>query len=315
MSLRTCIMTVDFEDYRRQELRDHRRASEPAHPREVERQLDLLLEIFDSINARATFFTVGRLVTELAPGIWRDLIDRHRIGCHGYEHYRVWKMGPAGFKRDLFHAIDALQDLTSQGILSFRAPYFSSDSCDPWFGEILADAGIRIDSSRRLRVCPPNFGGTLPLAGSGGLVKELPLASIGFGSKRITVIGGTYMRLLPLPWIIRLMDQAQSRGFIPMIYLHPYDLDPSAPPLEYEPGLAHLWPRIGDRVRRIGRHTIAEKLRVLSRTYNFQPAEWLLETATVPSQSYWEAEATAAHTSTMDVVVPMPSSVFKPSAN
>ena len=313
MPLRTCIMTVDFEDYRRQELRDHRSLNEPAHPREVERQLDELLEVFDAINARATFFTVGRLVSELAPGIWRDLQDRHRIGCHGHEHFRVWKMGPDGFRRDLLKAIAALQDITSQPILSFRAPYFSSDSCDPWFGEILAEAGIRLDSSRRLRVSPSNFDGMVPLAGSGGLVRELPLASIGFGSKRITVIGGTYMRLLPLPWIVRLMDQASSRGFIPMIYLHPYDLDSVAPALEYDKVLGHLWPRLGDRVRRIGRHTIAEMLHALSQTYDFQPAESLLESSPVTHVgSSW---GSVSRTSTLDVVVPLQGSMMKFPAN
>ena len=68
MGRRTVFLTIDLEDYRRQELRDHRCGSEPAHPYEVERQLEELLEILDSINTRATFLVVGRLAKELGPG-------------------------------------------------------------------------------------------------------------------------------------------------------------------------------------------------------------------------------------------------------
>ena len=174
---------------------------------------------------------MGRLVSELASSAWRELLDRHRLGCHGHEHLRVWKMGPLRFKHDLLTAKATLEDLAGQPIISHRAPYFSSDPCDPWFGEILAKAGISIDSSRRLRRVSSGFAGTLPLQGSGDAVREVPLASIGFGPKQITVIGGTYMRVLPLPWIVRLLEQARVRGFVPMVYLHPYDLDPTAPPL------------------------------------------------------------------------------------
>jgi peptidoglycan/xylan/chitin deacetylase (PgdA/CDA1 family) len=287
------ILTVDLEDYRRQELRDHWRADEAAHPREVERQLEGTLALFDAIDARATFFTVGRLVSELAPSAWRELLDRHRMGCHGYEHLRIWKMGPAHFKQDLLAAKAVLEDLAGQPIISHRAPYFSSDGCDPWFGEILAQAGILIDSSRRLRQVPPGFRGALPLEGGGGAVQEVPLASIGFGPKRITIIGGTYMRVLPLAWIVRLLEQAQAQGFLPMVYLHPYDLDPTAPPLEYDRLLGHLWPRLGDRIRRLGRHTIADKMRALAQIYQFQAIESLVEPVeAVPTpESRWKSPA------------------------
>ena len=311
--VRTCILTVDLEDYRRQELRDHRGSNEPPHPGEVERQLDSLLELFDSIQSQATFFTVGRLVSELSPGIWRSLTEKHRVGCHSFEHHRIWKMGPIGFKRDLQKAIGVLQDITSQPIISYRAPYFSSDHCDPWFGEILAEAGIRIDSSRRLRSAPAGFSGTLPLQGSGGLVRELPLASIGFGPKRVTVIGGTYMRVLPISMIELLMSQAHSRGFLPMIYLHPYDLDATAPPLDYERSLKHLWPRIGDQVRRIGRQTIAQKLRALASKYKFHTAESVLELSSSSAmENSWNLPSQAT---SLDVVVPMPGSLLKQGLN
>jgi hypothetical protein len=274
-----CLLSVDLEDYRRQELRDHLRSDEPAHPREIERQLDTVLELLDSVGAQATFFSVGRLAVELAPDTWREITDSHRLGCHGYEHLRAQALGPAGFERDLRAAKTALEDAADQPVVSYRSPYFSGDHCDPWYGEVLAGAGFVIDSSRRLRWPPSGFSGTVPLAGSGAAVREVPLPSIGIGPKRFTVIGGTYFRLLPLPWIVALLEAARKFKFFPTIYLHPYDFDATAAPLDYD-RFRQWWPRLGDRVRRIGRTTAADKLRILARTYDLRPIESLLMPST-----------------------------------
>jgi peptidoglycan/xylan/chitin deacetylase (PgdA/CDA1 family) len=272
---RRAILSLDFEDYRRQELRDHLRTPQPPNPREVERQLDLLLELFAACRASATFFAVGRLTSELRPSVWRRIADTQRLGCHGYEHERVSKQGPRAFREDLHAAKVALEDIAGTPVISYRAPYFSSDGCDPWFGEALAAEGFLFDSSRRIGTPPTDFRGTLPVPGTEGAVTEVPLPSIGFGPKRLTVIGGSYFRLMPLGLIRRLLRRVETQGFIPLVYLHPYDIDPSAPPLAYPRG--RYWKeRAGARVRRYGRRTAGDKLRALARVYEFAPIETVL---------------------------------------
>jgi peptidoglycan/xylan/chitin deacetylase (PgdA/CDA1 family) len=266
------VLTVDLEDYRRQELRDHLGRPQPPNPQEVERQLNLLLELLEALGLRATFFAVGRLTGEVSPSLWRAITARHRLGCHGYEHLSVRALGPVGFREDLHRAKIALEDASGEGVSSFRAPYFSGQDCDPWFGEALAAEGFRFDSSRRLGTPPPGFVGTFALPGSGGAVAEVPLPSIGFGPKRLTVIGGTYLRLLPLGVVRRLLQRSEREGFVPMVYLHPYDVDPQASPLEY-PGGGYWLDRAGDRMRRAGRRTTGEKLAALARAYDFGPIE------------------------------------------
>lgn len=265
------ILTVDLEDYRRQELRDHLKRPQPSNPDEVERQLDMLLALFESCSAAATFFTVGRLVEELPRSVWARITAKHRLGCHGHEHVRVSEQGPREFREDVTAAKKVLEDAAGVSVLSYRAPYFSADGCDPWFGETLAETGFTIDSSRRLSSKPTGSLQTLPLEGSGGAVRELPLCSLGLGPKRLTVIGGTYFRLLPLPVIRRLLGRAEALGFVPVVYLHPYDIDPSAPPLAYPFG--HLKERGGDWIRRRGRASAADKLRALCDSYTFQAVE------------------------------------------
>lgn len=270
---RACL-SVDLEDYRRQELSRLLDASFPPNPDEVGRQLDLLLEAFESCGASATFFTVGRLTGELAASAWQRIGPRHRIGCHGHQHVHVYRLGPRAFRDDLTAAKDALEQKLGRPVVSYRAPYFSSDGCDPWFGAELARAGFRFDSSRRLFAQPDGFEGTLPLAGSDGAVLEVPLPSLGFGPKKLAVIGGTYFRLLPLHVIRSLLDRAQRLRFVPTVYLHPYDIDPNAAPLDFPRG--HLRHRAGDRVRRTGRDSVVRKLRALAAIYSFEPLESLL---------------------------------------
>lgn len=269
---RRAVLTVDFEDYRRQELRDHLGRPQPPNRHEVERQLHLLLELLEVLDLRATFFAVGRLTREIDPSLWRAITARHRLGCHGYEHLAVSALGPAGFRDDLHRAKAALEDASGQPVASFRAPYFSGEDCDPWFGEALAAEGFRFDSSRRLGSPPRGFDGTFAVPGSGGTVAEVPLPSIGFGPKRLTIIGGTYLRLFPLGVVGRLLERAERAGFVPMVYLHPYDIDPVASPLEY-PAWGHWLARAGDRMRRTGRRTAGSKLAALASTYDFGPIE------------------------------------------
>lgn len=270
---RRAVLTVDLEDYRADRMQAYTGQRHPGSPAEVERGVDRLLEIFDEMGARATFFTVARLVSELPPGVWQRITRRHRLGCHGLEHLPVRTLGPRRFERDLRAAREALQDASGQEVVAYRAPLFSSDACDPWFGEALARLGFRLDSSRRIVRPPPGFQGVLPLTGSGGAVTEVPLACHGVGSKRLTVMGGTYFRLLPLAAGRALMALAERKGFLPMIYLHPYDMDPELAPLDAR-ATPHPWRTAwGDRMRTAGRAAAAAKLRALGAEYEFMPLE------------------------------------------
>jgi peptidoglycan/xylan/chitin deacetylase (PgdA/CDA1 family) len=236
--------------------------------------VDLLLELFASCRATATFFSVGRLVAELPRSVWGRITEHHRLGCHGHEHLRVAEQGRERFRQDVSTAKKTLEDAAAVPVLSYRAPYFSADGCDPWFGEVLGEVGFRLDSSRRYTAAPGGGRGMAPLEGSQGRVTEVPLCSLGVGAKRLTVIGGTYFRWLPLAVIERLLGRADALGFIPVVYLHPYDIDPRAAPLEYPSG--YLKERGGDWMRRQGRASAGDKLRALAERYAFEAAETLV---------------------------------------
>lgn len=264
---RPAFLTVDVEDYRRHGRRDATGREQRPCAAEVQRQLDATLELLDELSVRATFFVVAELVHQLPQGTWTELLARgHQVGCHGLEHRRVDCLGPALFREHLNRARHCLCDALGTEVLAYRSPYFSAEDCLPWAGELLAEAGFSVDSSMR---CSLHGGPLAHLPGSDGAVREVPLASLGSGPKRLTVMGGTYLRLLPTEVCARLLDQAAARSFTPMVYLHPYDLDAAAPSLGLNPW--RLCSRAGDRMRRTGRLGLPDKLRRLSERFDFGP--------------------------------------------
>jgi hypothetical protein len=243
------------------ELVDHAREPGGALARQLARTLATLADC----GARATFLCEGRLAGELDGAALRAIAAGHEIGCHGHAYVPVERLGAAGFAEDLHAGKCALEDASGAAVTSFRAPDWSGSQCDPWFGEVLAREGFRIDSSRRLDLAPPDFTGTLPLMGAEGSVREVPVLAMGVGTQRMTVIGGAPFRLLPLASIRLLLERAESLAFIPQVVLHPQDLDPTEHP-ERPRGLLARATRL---MQRTGRETVAGKLKALTYRYAF----------------------------------------------
>jgi len=270
---RFAIMTVDLEDYRHHERERLTGVRADYHPDEVARQTDLLLDGFARLNIAATFFTVGELGRRLPPATWRRITERHRVGCHGFTFRHVGRAGRDFFAEDVRRGKEVLEDVAGVAVDSYRAPYFSSEGADPWFGQELAAAGYRLDSSRRIAFMRTP-GGVTTLPGAGDAFAEVPLMSVGLRGRRLTVIGGSALRVMPLRVIVGLMERARAGGFAPMVYLRPYDLDREADPLRFS-GVPWRG-RLGDAVRRVGRAGIWAKVEALAEHYDFAPAESLL---------------------------------------
>ena len=87
--------------------------------------LNKILDILDENNQKATFFCVGRIAADFHYVI-RKISERgHEIGCHSNEHLWLTQMTPKQLQEDTKEAIDALQDVSGQSVVSYRAPAFS----------------------------------------------------------------------------------------------------------------------------------------------------------------------------------------------
>lgn len=225
------ILTFDLEDWYQL---IHRRVTGELPPARdtIFRQTDLLLELLEQHQTRATFFVLG-VVAERFPELVRRIAgQRHEIASHSYAHLRVHQLSRKQFGDDTRRARDLLEDIVGKAIRGYRAPEFSIQARTLWALDVLAETGFHYDSS----IFPAHYRG-YALSGfdarpgryrlpNGLHITELPLAALSFAGLRVPMAGGSYFRLWPL-WMVRRAVQWHEAHRLPMTtYFHPYEFDP-----------------------------------------------------------------------------------------
>ncbi len=266
------ILSVALEDEVRLE---RQRAGEvaPGDPTLVEARIERALETLATLDARATFFAEGRLVAEISRPLWAEIARRNELGSMGLSRTIVGRLGPERFAEDARRGREALEDAAGAAVVAYRAPEFSADGCDPWFGEGLAAAGHRIDASHRIAALPEHaVSGCYPLDGSGGAVIEVPLpmlpANLPIAGQRVMFLGSAALRMLPLPTLRVAFELAEQQGFIPQIALQLADLDPRGPDA-YSADATTWRSRIDQLWRSTGRGGVVAKLQQLAWRWRF----------------------------------------------
>jgi polysaccharide deacetylase family protein (PEP-CTERM system associated) len=226
---RELLLSVDFEDWH-QLVRRRLGVAEWEQPGPaLERQTDALLDLFDELGVRATFFVLG-LAARAHPQLVRRVAERgHEIACHGDRHTPVHAQTPGEFAADLRQAQTTIAELTGQIPLGYRAPAFSiTRGAAAWAYEVLAGEGFAYDASQhdsprirgRLRAAA---GQPHPIHLSNGTLWELPVAVWQTPPGPVPVGGASYWAILPTRLILRGLDRA---GSLAGLYLHPQELDP-----------------------------------------------------------------------------------------
>jgi len=228
-------MSVDVEDYFQTE------AMSKAIPREtwddmpcrVERNTELLFELFSEYNVSATFFFLG-WVAERYPQLVRKAKHLgHEIACHSYWHRPIYSLSPDEFRKDTHRAKAAIEDAAGVQVQGYRAPSFSLTPGVEWASDILAEAGFAYDSSvhpvahdlydnRHARRGPHQV--------SGRSLLEIPISTVRLGKKNFPFSGGGYFRILPYSYVrgatrrLNFVDKQPS-----VFYIHPWEIDPGQP--------------------------------------------------------------------------------------
>ncbi|MFP3921278.1 MAG: polysaccharide deacetylase family protein [Dichotomicrobium sp.] len=267
-----CYFTVDFEDF----LHDFQRARGVRAPRRGPEALSAAYDLIEDFarvrlsGERLTFFVTGQVARDYPDIVRRIAADGHEIGCHYYEHDPIHDHDPPTFRRNLERAVDVIAAASGQPVRGFRAPDFSIDaSCAGWAYEVLSEV-FEYDSSH---VSAHHDGAAhrpdlRRFAGSELHEFAIYQRRLAPGL-RVRVVGGTYLRFLPARLILSLLDEAWAKGFVPQVYLHPYDLlgnyeqwssyadlaDLPQPARLYWWARQHQWHSIGNRgvLRKLGR--------------------------------------------------------------
>lgn len=199
---------------------------------EIEKNTEAFMELLDELNIRATFFIVGRIARDLPQMVRRAASSGNEIGCHSYEHLRIFNLQRPQFKEGLLSAKKQLEDVSGSRVVGFRAPDFSITQSSIWALDVLSEAGFLYDSSIYPIRIHDVYGINDARRGihklSNGLI-EWPLATFDLLGMRFPFGGGGYFRLYPLSLTKRCIAAMNKSGSPCMLYIHPYEVGPVIP--------------------------------------------------------------------------------------
>jgi polysaccharide deacetylase family protein (PEP-CTERM system associated) len=220
--------------------------------------LDVLRELLASARTHATFYWVGELAVHHGPQLRALVAEGHEIGCHSLRHDRfVYDMGPSDFLEDTRRAKAELEDAAGVAVRAYRAPCFSITRRSLWAFGILEELGFETDSSvfpiLNWRYGMAEFSRKPVLVGRKLL--ELPLPVVSLAGVPFPATGGAYFRLYPYIWSRRFLRAVEQRDGGGVFYLHPWELDPEHPRVDFHPvACATHYMYLGrtlDRLRRL----------------------------------------------------------------
>jgi polysaccharide deacetylase family protein (PEP-CTERM system associated) len=264
------LLSVDVEDYFQTE------AFSSAAPRRDWDNIPLrvvdntrrMLDIFDAYDTKATFFIVGWIANR-TPNLVREIAARgHELACHSYWHRTVYSLSPDEFRQDTRDAMRAIEDAAGIAVNGYRAPTWSITQQSLWAIDILAEEGFAYDSSiypihHDLYGIPGAMDRPYVWRSKDHQLLEVPPATVALGKARLPAAGGGYLRILPLSYSCMAIDQLTRRNLLPVIYMHPWEIDPD------QPRLNGSWK---SRVRQYwGLGSFEPKLHQLLARYQFEP--------------------------------------------
>lgn len=206
-------------------------------PKRVHIGLDIILELCEKHNIKGTFFCLGWIAEMYPAEILKIHQAGHDVGTHGYAHQLVYEQTKNQFREDLVKSITILQQITGSKVEAYRAPGFSITKDCLWAFDVLAECGIKYDSSvfpasrahgglKQITEFKPYELKTL----KGNTLVEFPISANVVLNKPVIFGGGGYFRLLPLHLLRKWFMQSEYV----MTYFHPRDFDQNQPNI---PGL------------------------------------------------------------------------------
>jgi polysaccharide deacetylase family protein (PEP-CTERM system associated) len=233
-----CVFSIDVEDWFH--ILDVPSAPDLAQwgqlPSRVESNFLRLLDIAAEYEVSCTCFFVGWIARRY-PALVRAAQSRgHEIASHGWAHRLAYEMTPAEFYQDASHAKDVLEQISGTQVLGYRSAGFSLTANNTWVFDELLRAGYQYDASvfpaRRAQGGWEN-GHDEPYVvnRSAGNLVEFPMTTAKVLGQAICFFGGGYLRLFPLPVIMRMTDRVLREGRSVIFYVHPREIDPAHPRL------------------------------------------------------------------------------------
>ena len=212
------LFSVDLEDVR--DFIPDGKQYKDAVPANTIKYLDWL----DKVNAKATFFIVGKTARDY-PDLIKEIMKRgHETACHTDTHLHLTKHTEDSFRKDCESFLNTMDQLGATAVRGFRAPTFSMVEQSKWAYKVLHDFGFTYSSSVLPSSHPifgwPEFKGEGMYDG----IYELPM-NIGSWPFTVPFGGGVYFRFFPTFILQQLFKHTFRKNKPVLSYFHPYDVD------------------------------------------------------------------------------------------
>ena len=229
-------MSVDLEDY----YCDLPFNEWEKYEERVKKSTRKILKLFKQYNVKATFFTLGYIAEKYPELIEEIQLNGHEIASHGYHHFDLRKLTKKDFENDLKKSIHALELVSHDKIIGFRAPFFSINKENLWVFEIL-EKYVKYDSSifpvktplygiPNAIYYPHKISSKNPLKEDDeGKFLEIPPLVIRTPFGNIPAAGGFHLRFFPIQLMNFAIKKMNKKGFPATCYIHPKDFDPEMP--------------------------------------------------------------------------------------
>ena len=215
-------ITFDIEDWFH--ILDHPETANPSSWDKFESRIDhgvgLILDLMDKHDLKGTFFCLGWIAEKHPHIIKRIDAAGHHIGTHSYYHQLAYEQTEEEYRKDLSDSIRILSDLTGKTIDAYRAPGFSIKESNLWAFDVMAEEGIKYDSSvfpaNRAHGGLPQFTTDQPckvITKKGYEIIELPMNTASLLGQKFVFSGGGYFRLLP-EWYLKKLFKSQDLSLI-----------------------------------------------------------------------------------------------------
>ena len=230
----TNALTIDVEDYFQVSAFAPFIARSEWEHREcrVEANTNRILDLLESRDTKATFFTLGWIAERYPELVRRIVREGHELASHGYGHERASDLSETAFHNDISRAKGLLEDLSGQVITGYRAPSFSIGTANLWAFDSLARAGYKYSSSiypiRHDHYGMPDAPRFAHRVDSGLL--EVPITTLRMFERNLPSSGGGYFRLLPYAvsrWMLRRVNTVDRQSAV--FYFHPWEIDTAQP--------------------------------------------------------------------------------------
>jgi len=273
----TSALTIDVEDGINILMRDIFNVEMQPTERVI-KNVELLLDLFQSENVKGTFFVLGE-IAEHYPKLVKEISSAgHELGVHGYHHDQIFKLTPQKAANDIKRAKELIEDVTGKRVYGFRAPAFSISEKTSWIFEILSNLGFTYDSSivpaKTGRYGWPGFGKKIQRLSlqNGNSIIEVPMSVTDMLGRSVPACGGGYLRYFPYSFTKRVFQKTiTDRPAV--LYLHPYEIDVLKYPDYFYDAKAKLplKKRLPLSLYRMNKNTVKEKLRKLLIEFEFKP--------------------------------------------